>query len=186
MKPICNDAKNPEREKAIKQWVAWLSALLWLLFLARLSSENGIATTKTSMGLTTFVVMLLHISPEQIPQINLLLRMLAHVIGFFILGYSVYIAGWTTWPYRKDEIIVSVSICGILAVLDEVKKLFISGRHLGWLDMELNITGALLGVIIAYYCMKYLRRRIRRSESIFLEMPERPQRQGERRFKNSN
>jgi len=57
-----------------------------------------------------------------------------------------------------------IAVCGAIAVLDEVKKLLIVGRHLSWPEAGLNVLGVCAGVAIAAgLCRLVRRKRARRS-----------------------
>ena len=133
--------------------IVWLSAFLWIFFLARLSAENATATNQTSMGLALAVAHMLGIAAEHIPAVNRLLRALAHFAGFCILGGSLYAASWVLRPYPATPVWPGLAVGSLLAVADEVKKLWIPGRHLSWLESGLNCAGVVAGMCMALYCL---------------------------------
>ena len=46
----------------------------------------------------------------------------------------------------------------VLAVLDEVKKLFITGRHLSWPEAGLNAVGIVCGVLFSLWILRLIAR----------------------------
>ena len=67
-----------------------------------------------------------------------LLRRTAHVILFAALAITAGLAwGW-----------YGVGAVFVWALLDEVTKIPIRGRHFSWLDVGLNLGGAALGMVL--------------------------------------
>ncbi len=137
------------------RWVVWSVPFIWLALLMWLSAENGTATNRTSSRLTAAIVGLLGISEKHAAGLNHLLRTFAHVFVFFVFSSAVYYTAWVSQPYQSGTALRSFIACIILAVIDEVKKLWIPGRHLDWGEMGLNCIGAAVGVCLALY---YIRR----------------------------
>ena len=137
----------------VYRWIFWGLIFIWSTLLMWLSSENGMATNQTSMRLAAMIVQWFGIAAEQVPAVNRLLRTLAHFVVFFILGGAVYCVAWVTQPYQKGAALPSFVICMILAVIDEAKKIFITGRHLSWEEMGLNCIGAAVGIYLTLCCI---------------------------------
>ncbi|MDD2395827.1 MAG: VanZ family protein [Sphaerochaeta sp.] len=129
--------------------ILWILCLLWLAFLFWLSSEDGASTAHTSQLFSQWVVQLLRLPQEQLAQVDAKLRVAAHFIGFFILGTLTATASKITWKEAKGLGLKVIAVGAILAVLDEVKKLYISGRHLSWPEAGLNILGVVGGVLLS-------------------------------------
>lgn len=132
------------------QILLWGLSLGWLAFLVWMSSQDGAETFSTSMRLARLVIRLFGIPAAHLAQVNQLLRTLAHFGGFFVLGAVVYITSRVTWPNRRHRAVLIVVLCSVIAVLDEVKKVFISGRHLSWPEAGLNVLGVICGVLLPY------------------------------------
>jgi len=113
-----------------------------------MSSQIGPATAKTSMRLTTLIIRLLDISTTKKVLIDHLLRTLAHFIGFFILGVLSNSTARITFPNQKQKLILIFGICSLIALLDEIKKIYIVGRHLSWAEAGLNLLGVLCGTLL--------------------------------------
>jgi VanZ family protein len=121
----------------------------WLLLLFWLSSQDGQSTAQTSMGFTTFVAWLFSISPSMLSRLDHLLRSAAHFAGFFILSGLAYMAARVTWPGRTHAASAVLAICIGFAVLDEVVKILIPGRHLSWPEVGLNVLGIFCGALLS-------------------------------------
>ena len=126
----------------------WAVSIGWLAFLIGMSSQNGQETAQTSVRVARLVMWLLGIAPAKLAPVNQALRTLAHFGCFFILGGAVCAAVQVTWPNRPHSATAVAALCSMIAVLDEVKKVFISGRHLSWPEAGLNVLGVLCGVAL--------------------------------------
>ena len=141
------------------QILLWIFSLCWLVFLVWMSSQDGLDTLSTSMGLADFVIRFFGISTDHLSYVNQLLRISAHFAGFFILGSVVYISTKVSWPNHRRSTVAVVVLCSVIAVLDEVKKIFINGRHLSWLEAGLNVLGVICGVAISLGILWFIARR---------------------------
>lgn len=127
----------------------WIVFALWLLLMVWLSSEDGQATARTSRWLAATVLRVFGLPQSQLNPVDRTLRMLFHFAGFFVLSGLLYTASRPTLSSGRLLLALVVGSCSIVAVLDEVKKVFISGRHLSWPEAGLNILGVCCGAIVA-------------------------------------
>jgi VanZ family protein len=74
----------------------------------------------------------------------------------FILGTLTATASKITWKEAKGLGLKVIAVGAILAVLDEVKKLYISGRHLSWPEAGLNILGVVGGVLLSSWFLWWI------------------------------
>lgn len=146
----------------MNKWVKvifWIVFGAWLIFLTILSSEDGFSTSQTSGKFTVFFMVLFHIPKVYHDRVEMILRISAHFVGFFVLGWLLYSAMRFTWAKSERIHLWAWGFCGILGIMDEVKKVFIAGRHLSWEEAGLNIIGAWCGIIIVmivieqWYCI---------------------------------
>ena len=136
----------------------WILCCSWLAFLLWLSSEDGVSTAYTSQQLSQLILQLLHLPKKQLSQVDQVIRTLAHFVGFFVMGGLSYIASKATWAESKCLVIKVITAGAILAVLDEVKKLFITGRHLSWPEAGLNAIGIVCGVLFSLWILRLIAR----------------------------
>jgi VanZ family protein len=127
----------------------WTLCFSWLVFLLWLSSEDGVSTAYTSRQLSQLILKLFHLPQNQLSQVDQTIRTLAHFVGFFVMGGLSYTASKATWAESMGLVIKVITAGAVLAVLDEVKKLFITGRHLSWLEAGLNAMGIVFGVLFS-------------------------------------
>ena len=130
----------------VSRAVLWGLALLWLVMITFLSSQPGPDTAQTSLSLALFLLRVFNLPQTSLQPFHLALRTLAHIFGFFVLGALFYAALHSTYPSKKHLWVWAGVITGLIGILDEVKKLFILGRHLSWLEAGLNVLGAFCGI----------------------------------------
>lgn len=138
--------------KSLNKWVKvilWIACGAWMILLTILSSQDGSATVKTSGRLTAFVMGLFRVPAANRVQVEGILRISAHFVLFFVLGGLLYSVIRITWDKAGSAHLWALGICGALGIMDEVKKVFIAGRHLSWEEAGLNVIGAWCGTIFA-------------------------------------
>ena len=136
----------------------WILCCSWLVFLLWMSSEDGVSTAYTSHQLSQLILKLFHLPQNQLSQVDQTIRTLAHFVGFFVMGGLSYIASKATWAESKCLVIKVITAGAVLAVLDEVKKLFITGRHLSWPEAGLNAVGIVCGVLFSLWILRLIAR----------------------------
>jgi VanZ family protein len=70
-------------------------------------------------------------------------RTLLHLPLYFFLGGVVYYAFSRFW--------MSVGICAIVAIADEMLKIFLPTREFGAVDLIFDTVGFLLGIAIVFF-----------------------------------
>ena len=141
--------------------ILWTAAIFWLILCFYLSWQTGEATGKLSQKLAQFLIECLNrvgITPDP-QQFHASLRLFAHFGVFFVTGILLACAIAATFPQSNRIVLFSVSavLCSIIAVLSEVGKLNVPGRHLTWSEVGLNILGAVCGIA----CMTGIRALLR-------------------------
>ncbi len=131
----------------------WGFTLAWFAFIIFLSSQPGEATAKISLALARFLLRLLNLHESRLDALHAFLRTTAHFVGFFVLGALLYAAMRMTRQKMGNIHFWAAGIVSVLGVLDEIKKVFISGRHLSWAEAGLNVIGAWCGIIAAMAVM---------------------------------
>ena len=132
--------------------ILWVATIFWLILCFYLSWQTGEATGKLSHRLSKFLVELLSrvgITPDS-QQFHAGLRLFAHFGVFFVTGILLACALVATFPQNSRIVLFSASsvLCAILAVLSEVGKLCVPGRHLTWSEAGLNVIGAACGIAV--------------------------------------
>jgi len=80
-----------------------------------------------------------------------MLRTLAHIAVFLVFGALLEAAVIETTKaaagavWKIHRLLIVMLACAVVAVLSEVLKIYIPGRHLDWPEAGLNVIGAWLG-----------------------------------------
>jgi VanZ family protein len=131
----------------------------WVGLVLFLSFQNGQDTANTSL---TFTQNLLHLFMKNEPDFTTLMlwdgrfRLAAHFFLLFLYGIlSVLVL--TEWTNRLSIVLTISCVTGLLlAVVTEVGKIAIAGRHYSFSEMCLNAAGALAGIAITSFLWKKL------------------------------
>ncbi len=145
----------------------WTGLILWLVLMLVLSSQTGTQTSELSGGIATTIANIFYKDPtsQQIYSVNLLIRKLAHIAIFLILGMLITTVFLTTF---LPESINSIAILSILSVvitfgigfLDEWRKQFVDGRHFDSTELILNFIACFIGVglvLVVFFLIKKFR-----------------------------
>ncbi len=132
----------------------WGLAALWFALMTFLSSQPGEDTLRTSLQLVRFLLSVLHLPESRLGVLHTGLRIAAHFAVFFVLGGLLYTAMLMTLQKLDGTLYWTIGLCSIIGILDEVKKVFISGRHLCLEETALNVIGALCGIIAVMAAME--------------------------------
>lgn len=120
--------------------------------------SNEIGNNSSGMS-NVFVKMVLDLFPilgENKGIIIILVRKSAHIFEFLILGIFTILL---IKEYKvKDEKTISVLICFIIALFDELHQLFVIGRNGNIIDVLYDLTGSYIGIIILKVI--YLKKRL--------------------------
>ena len=132
--------------------------IIWMLVIFNFSSQNGSKSTKTSDVVTSMVVnVTTSVTNKDIPREEVkkkvedstfLVRKTAHFTEYLILGILVLQLLSDYTKINKRMLIVSLIICYLYAVSDEVHQIFISGRTAKVLDTFIDGAGSLVGITI--------------------------------------
>ncbi len=131
----------------------WSLTLGWLALCLFLSWQTGEGTGRLSLAIVRSllkVLALIGITPEE-AAFHMLLRKCAHFGVFFIAGILFCGSTESLWKLRPVRGWVRL-LCGVsvtlLALLTDVPKIWIPGRHLQWNESCLNAAGALAGFLL--------------------------------------
>ncbi|WP_298022547.1 VanZ family protein [uncultured Dysosmobacter sp.] len=138
----------------------WFLTLLWLVFCLYLSWQTGEETSQFSQLVARFLLDLLGKLGLQLDsqQFHAGLRLFAHFGVFFVMGLLASAALLATLAQHRGRTVFGIASisCALIAVLAEIGKLGVPGRHLQW-DVSLNVIGALAGVAAVYTIQRLIR-----------------------------
>ena len=107
--------------------------------------------------------------------LNQIIRKLAHFLEFAYAGVTTCIFFLILIRRRWVSISVSFSVCTLMALTDEFRQQFVSGRLPRWFDVKIDICGALFGILAVmiiygiYTRIKSLKDRIRALEGLVVK-----------------
>lgn len=132
--------------------------IIWMFVIFNFSSQNGTKSTKTSDVVTSMVVnVTTSVTNKDIPREEVkkkvedstfLVRKTAHFTEYLILGILVLQLLSDYTKINKRMLIVSLIICYLYAVSDEVHQIFIPDRTAKVLDTFIDGAGSLVGITI--------------------------------------
>lgn len=135
------------------KWLKLILVILWMIVIFSFSNQKAVESTKLSDGLILKTVRIIEkITNKEYSDEEILekfvkpVRKLAHFTIYLILGVLVYL-------YIKEfnisnKFIISLLICILYAISDEIHQLFIVGRSGKILDVLIDSLGSLTGIFI--------------------------------------
>ena len=131
--------------------LSWILTLAWLALSFFLSFQDGPATTSLSLRISVFLVRFLGRFGVSVSlaAFHMALRSFAHFGVFCVQGFLFASTALLTFPHRRLPLFLAVLVCAALAVMGEVIKQDIPGRHLSWPEAGLNTLGVLAGAALA-------------------------------------
>lgn len=130
--------------------ISWMAVLLWMLGIFMMSAQVAEQSDNLSLGITETLIGTVENSlPDydfDIYWFNFLIRKNAHFITYLVLGVLVMNALYRSGFKGMRIFILSLVICMLYAVSDEVHQLFVPGRGGRVADVLLDSSGAFAGL----------------------------------------
>lgn len=131
--------------------ILWAVSILWMCFCLFLSWQPGEDTVKLSGAVAKTVRRIIYLFGVEI-DLNILhtwLRKAAHAVMFFVSGVLFFCSFVRSLKHRRRASLLAslfaAALCSICAVIAEVGKVWIPGRHLQWDEVLLNVAGVIFG-----------------------------------------
>lgn len=135
----------------------WIPAAVWMLIIFFLSAQPALASNNLSRGVTKIIVetvgKIIPLDIEMstlndiVSQFNHFVRKFAHFSAYAVLGILVSYA-LSKNKIQKRAFFLSLAICIIYAVSDELHQLFVPGRGCQFKDVIIDAAGAVSGIAI--------------------------------------
>lgn len=116
--------------------------IIWMIFIFVMSSFSATESTNQSDIIVTAISNTINIS--NIHLLTVTIRKLAHITEYLILGILTY----NVYKNYNKSICISILICFLYAISDEIHQIFIPGRSGQITDILIDTIGALLGIIL--------------------------------------
>lgn len=136
-------------------YILWVVAVLWAVLCVFLSWQQGEDTSQLSGKIAYAAKRVIYLFGIEIDlnTLNMWMRKYAHVAVFFVLSIlfcSALQRSMPQSPYLSvRSYAVTVVACVVWAVIAEVGKIWVPGRHLQWDETMLDIVGVICGAAIA-------------------------------------
>ena len=135
------------------KYVKLLLVILWMIIIFSFSNQKAIESTKLSNGLILKTVRIIEkINHKKYSDEEILnkfvkpVRKMAHLTIYLILGILVFI--YIDEYNLKNIILLSLGICLIYSISDEIHQLFIEGRSGKVTDVIIDTLGSFIGIMI--------------------------------------
>lgn len=124
--------------------ISILLVITWMIFIFIMSSFNSAESSNQSNFIVNIIANIFNIN--NISILSLIVRKLAHFTEYFILGLLVYNLIYS----NQKKAYFAIIICVLYAISDEIHQLFVPGRSCQVLDVIIDSSGSLLGIILLY------------------------------------
>lgn len=118
--------------------------LAWMAIIFTMSSFNSIESANQSNYIVNIISNVLNIN--NIELLNLIIRKLAHFTEYLILG--VLVINMFTKNNAKKYYLLSILLCIIYAISDEIHQLFVPGRACQIKDILIDSIGSITGIYL--------------------------------------
>lgn len=131
--------------------ISWAAVLIWMLLIFNLSSQAASESDQLSTGITEIIVKVIEkIIPKadfNIEDFNHIVRKNAHFIAYLVLGVLVINALKMSGIRGIRAFGLTLGICMLYAVSDEIHQLFVPGRSGEIRDVMIDSSGAAVGIV---------------------------------------
>lgn len=116
--------------------------ILWMILIFTMSSFNAAESGEQSGMIVNFINHIIHV--DNIKLLSLIIRKLAHFTEYLILGILVA----NVFYKCNKRLLLTIIICIIYAVSDEIHQIFVPGRSCQLLDVIIDSLGSITGIFI--------------------------------------
>lgn len=126
--------------------------IIWMIVIFMFSNQTSTNSSKLSNTLIIRTVRIIEkinhktYSNEEIENFIKPVRKLAHFTIYFVLGILIFL--YIKEYDLNNKILISILLCLIYALTDEIHQLFIIGRSGQILDVIIDTLGSSLGIFI--------------------------------------
>ncbi len=146
--------------------ILWILVVLWMGVIFSFSAENAEESLNTSDSIVDVVVEgILETQKEAMSiseyesfkmKVSHFVRKSAHFTAYMLLGILTLSALLTHKMKNTTRIFLTVVVCFLYAVSDEIHQIFVPGRAGRFSDVMIDTSGALLGIllVLGVICLK--------------------------------
>lgn len=173
--------KKDIKLKRTKLIISWILVIAWAIVIFYLSGKCADDSQAQSRGMISSVTGIFGtiITDEEImTNIDGIVRETAHGVEYFILGLLTYNAIFVSFMVKsqtnkeetnlaetehkeieKKSILISVILCTLYSVSDEIHQIPIPGRAFEFKDLFIDFVGIVIGTLAMYMFYKIRKRR---------------------------
>lgn len=158
-----------KNRKQIRMIISWIAVLIWMAVIFNLSAQPAVESSGLSNKVTKLIietvtkVVALDIESsttiDLVSKLDHIVRKVAHGVVYFILGVLVINALLQSRIKGLKGAILSIGICVLYAISDEVHQMFVPGRGPQVKDVLIDSVGAVIGIGIYYIIIKTMERK---------------------------
>lgn len=136
-----------------KKVIALVLMLLWMAIIFSFSAQEASESSQQSMGIVKIIKAVAEKVTNSAKNLDFSfwdnversLRKLAHGFIYFVLGILAY--NYLINCEAKKKKLISLTICLLYAISDEVHQLFVPGRSGQISDVAVDFAGSVMGII---------------------------------------
>lgn len=106
-----------------------------------------VAEAAARVIVTDFDAMTTEFQRTFVNELHSFVRKMAHFFIYLLLGASVFVAVRSIVKRFRNQFFVTIAVCAVCAALDELNQFFIPGREGSILDVVIDVSGSIFGVI---------------------------------------
>lgn len=138
----------------MKKIISYILLISWMILIFILSNQTADVSGNNSSGIIysvlEFIYNIFNIDKSNLNDlvyiINIPLREVMHMVEYLVLG--ILVCNVLNIHDVKNMIIISISLCFIYSVSDEIHQIFVKGRAFELFDIFMDMLGSYLGSII--------------------------------------
>lgn len=132
----------------------WVITLLWMSMIFGLSAQTGEESGRLSLVIAGLFANVRYVIPRSLLsdldmdfyQVIHILRKCAHFMVYFFLGILLASSFGASKVRKNHSILLTLMICILYAISDEVHQMFVPGRGPAVRDVMIDTAGAFTGV----------------------------------------
>lgn len=143
----------------MKRIILWSLVIGWVIVIFSFSSQRASESDALSKNITREVVekveSIAKESEVSVETLNHYVRKSAHFFNYMVLGLLIIGALANETVDDKKAFRIGFLLCVLISSLDEFYQSFIPGRGPGVMDVLIDMTGALAGMLLCQIILKY-------------------------------
>lgn len=153
-------AKLLTRKKYVYQAILYVTLLALMALSWYFSSLSGSQSNVYSLKLANGLVSNFNTAPVHIKSVDAVnwgIRKLCHLIEYGLMGLVLCAMLNGIWKKAGRSALAALAVMAIWAMLDELHQSLIADRYSRWLDVGIDLTGALIAIFLVSVFV-YIRR----------------------------